>query len=245
MTKKVLLNNVDHHDLRVIATHSAAFGDSINQALIFPSEFDDIHREYPILFRKDTNGEFQSVALLGLDRDENLFLDGAGWHARYIPAAQQRGPFSIGLSEGRSADQSAPEPMIHVDLDHARISRSEGEPLFLTHGGNAPYLEHIAHVLRIIYAGLEISGPMFAAFEEAALIEPVQLEIKISDTEQYNVANYHTIATDRLAALDGASLARLNSAGFLRLAFLAASSLGNMSRLMEIKNQRRGVVGSG
>ena len=241
MTRKVLLNNIDHHDLRVIVRHSAEFGDSVNQALIFPSEFEDIQREYPILFRKDANGELQSVALLGLDRDENLFLDGSGWHARYIPAAQERGPFSIGLSERRGVDQSPPEPMIHVDLDHPRISRSEGEPLFLTHGGNAPVLEHFARVLRIIYAGLEISGPMFAAFEEAGLIEPVQLEIKLSETEQYNVSDYYTVAADRLAALDGAALERLNSGGFLRLAFLAASSLGNVSRLIEIKNQRRGI----
>lgn len=241
MTRRVLLNNVDHHDLRFIVRHSAEFGDSVNQTLIFPNEFEDAQREYPILFHKDTNGEFQSVALLGLDRDENLFLDGAGWHARYIPAAQQRGPFSIGFSARGGPDQPPPEPMIHVDLDHPRISRSEGEPLFLTHGGNAPALEHVARMLRTIYTGLEIGGPMFAAFAEAGLIEPVQLEIKLSDTEQYNVSDYYTVATDRLAALDGAALERLNRGGFLRLAYLAASSLGNVNRLIEIKNQRRGI----
>lgn len=239
MTNRVLLNNVDHHDLRVIAGHSAEFGDSVNQVLIFPTEFEDIQREYPILFRKDANGEFQSVALLGLDRDENLFLDKIGWQGRYVPAAQQRGPFSIGLAAQQWADEPRAEPMIHVDLDHPRISREKGEPLFLQHGGNAPYLEHVARTLRVIYAGLEISKPMFAAFEQAGLIEPVRLEIKISDTEQYDVSSYCTVGEDRLAGLDGATLEHLNKAGFLRLAFSVASSLHNVNRLIELKNRRR------
>ena len=67
--RQVLLNNIDHQDLRVIVRHGGEFGDSINQTLIFPTEFEEIQREYPIVFRKDAEGEFQSVALLGLDKD--------------------------------------------------------------------------------------------------------------------------------------------------------------------------------
>ena len=97
MTNRVLLNNVEHRDLRVVTRHSVDFGDAINQVLVFPTEFEDLQREYPILFRRDAEGNIQAVALLGLDRDENLFLDGEGWHARYVPAVQRCGPFSIGL----------------------------------------------------------------------------------------------------------------------------------------------------
>jgi hypothetical protein len=81
MTNTVLLDNVTHKDLRVRAGYSAAFGDNINLALVFPTEFVFVQREYPILFRRDAKGEFQAVALLGLDKSENLFLDGSGWNA--------------------------------------------------------------------------------------------------------------------------------------------------------------------
>ncbi|RJF90832.1 SapC family protein [Sphingomonas cavernae] len=239
MTNIVLLNNVDHHGLRVVTRHAAQFGDSVNQMLIFPTEYDEVQREYPILFRKDANGEFQSVALLGLERDENLFLGEHGWEGRYVPAVQQRGPFSIALPAGDDAGRA--EPMIHVDLDDPRISDKSGEPLFLPHGGNAPQLERVAAALRTIYSGLEVSKPMFAAFEEAGLIEPVLLEIKLSDAEQYNVSNYYTIGEDRLAALDAAWLDRLHRGGFLRSAFSVVSSLRNVSRLIDIKNRKRGI----
>ena len=91
MTKRVLLNNVDHAELRVVTRRGAEFGDGVNQALVFPTEFDALQREYPILFRRDANGEMQALALLGLDRDENLFLADGRWNARYVPAALERG----------------------------------------------------------------------------------------------------------------------------------------------------------
>jgi hypothetical protein len=240
MTKPVLLNNIDHASLRVITGHSVAFGDNINQALIFPTEFAEIQREYPIFFRKDPNGAFQSVALLGLDKDENLFLDEQGWRARYVPAVQERGPFLIGFQEQAGDGEMRREPMIHVDLDHPRISESEGEPVFLPQGGNSPYLERIARVLRILHQGVALSAPMFAAFEAVGLIEPVEVEIKLNDREGYRLPGHYTIGEDRLAELDGARLEQLNKAGFLHAAFSVVSSLGNVARLIDLKSRRRG-----
>ena len=239
MTNAVLLNNVDHADLRVVTRHAAEFGDSINQVLIFPTEYEEVQREYPILFRKDPNGAFQSVALLGLDRDENLFLDAEGWQARYVPAVQRRGPFMIGFQEREEGGEVRREPMIHVDLDHPRISATEGEPVFLPQGGNSLYLEHVAALLRLIHQGLEVSGPMFAAFEALDLIRPVAVEVQLDDAEQYVLPDFLTIDEARLAALDGAALNGLHREGFLRAAFMAAASLGNVSRLIDLKNRRR------
>jgi SapC len=242
MTNPALLNNVDHHDLRVVTRHAAAFGDNVNQVLIFPTEYPEIQREYPILLCRDANGAFQSVALLGLDKDENLFLDEHGWHARYVPALQERGPFLIGLQRQEGEGDNRREPMINIDLDHPRISRNgEGEPVFLPHGGNSPYLERIAGVLRVIHHGVGVSKAMFAAFDEMGLIEPMAVQIKLSDTEQYNLADYYGIAADKLAALDGARLEQLNKAGFLPAAFFIISSLSNVNRLIDIKNRRRAI----
>jgi len=239
MTNTVLLDNVSHQNLKVITQHSAKFADNINQVLIFPTEFEEVQREYPIFFSKDSNGDFQSVALLGLDKDENLFLGDDGWQARYIPAVLERGPFLIGFQEKDVDGEVHREPMIHVDLHHPRISDGEGQPLFLPHGGNTPYLEHVGRILQTIHQGLEVNKPMFAAFEELELIAPVEVEIKLSDVEQYNLPNYATINAEKLAGLDGASLERLNKAGFLRAAFWVMSSLGNVNRLIEIKNKKR------
>jgi hypothetical protein len=239
MTNRVLLNNIDHLDLRVVPRHGPEFGDAVNQTLIVPTEFEEAQRDYPILFKEDAEGQIQAVALLGLDRDENLFLGTGGWQARYIPALHQRGPFSIALKEQEIDGERVVEPMIHIDLDDPRVSSGEGYPLFRPQGGNAPYLEHIARVLRAIHEGLRIGSDMYDAFQQAGLIEPANIEIQLSDTEQYNLPNHFAITAEGLARLNESALWSLHRAGFLRSAFLIASSLGNVARLIELKNQRR------
>lgn len=239
MPRHEMLNNVAHKDLRVITRPGAQYGDAVGTVMTFPTEYGDIQREYPIFFRKDPqSGEYLSVALLGFTKDENLFLEGDRWDATYVPAILARGPFLIGFQERNEGGDPRREPVIHVDLDHPRVSQTEGERVFLDLGGNSPYLERMASVLKGINQGLDVSKAMFAAFTAADLIEPMNLEIKFAE-EQYNLVGLHTINREKLANLDAESLHRLNRAGFLQGAYLVMNSLGNVQRLVERKQRRR------
>jgi hypothetical protein len=239
MARYALLNNVEHKDLRVILRYSPEFGNNVATVLTFPTEFADVQREYPIFFRKDpTSGEFHSVALLGFQEGENLFLEDGRWKANYLPGIVARGPFLIGFQEQQVDGTLRKEPVIHVDLDDPRVSRTEGHPVFLPRGGNSAYLEQVANVLRGIHEGLEISKAMFAAYVELDLIEPVKLEVNVSDTEKYGLEGLHTINREKLRALDSESLFRLHRAGFLQGAFLVMASLGNVKTLMAVKQRK-------
>ncbi len=240
MTKHAILNNIAHKDLRVITRYGADFGDSVGTVPTYPTEYGDVQREYPIFFRKDpSTGEYQSIALLGFEKNENLFLEEGRWNASYVPGIVARGPFLIGFQEQQIEGELRKEPVIHVDLDHPRISQTEGQPVFLPQGGNSPYLDHVAAVLRGIRDGLEISKAMFAAFAELDLIEPVKVEIKLSAEEGYSLVGLHTINREKLAALDGASLEKLNKSGFLQGAFLVIASMNNVKKLMGMKQRKR------
>lgn len=223
----VLLNNVDHRDLRIAIGHHARFGDAINQTRVFPAEFEELQREYAILLRRDERDALYATVLLGLDADENLFLKEDRWDARYVPATVARGPFSIGVA----ADG---EPMVHVDPDHPRVG-SEGEPVFREHGGNAPLLDHVSAMLQRIYIGVQTEGAMFDAFDAAGLLAPATLQLNLDEGRRYNVPDRITIDADRLAALDGETLARLHREDFLRPAMWIASSLGNLPHLIDRK----------
>ncbi|GGC98201.1 SapC family protein [Aquisalinus flavus] len=238
MPNTALLNNIDHKDLKVITRYGAEYGDSVNIAPVFPTEFVEIQRDYPILFRKDAEDQWQAIALLGLDRNENLFLrENGSWDARHVPLIHQRGPFMIGYSKAPSGEPS--EPMIHVDLDSRRVSKTEGQPVFLVHGGNSPYLERVSTMLQAIDRGIGYLPQMFAAFEEAGLIEPINIEVRLDRETAYTIPDFHTIDEDKLTSLDAQALEKLHRSGALRLAYMVLSSLPNINRLIEMKNALR------
>lgn len=240
MGQQVMLNNIAHKDLRVITRYSAEFGDNVATAMIVPTEYAHVQREYPIFFRKDpATNEYMSVVLLGLQKDENLYLDEKGWNADYVPAVIARGPFYIGYQFRNAKGKLENNAVIHVDLEHPRVSKTEGEALFKPDGGNTRYLDGIADMLNGINQGLEITKPMFEAFQAAELIEPVQLEVKVNSEEQYNLTGLHTISREKLSKLDADTLFKLHRAGYLQGAFLVLSSLNNVQRLIDIKNNRR------
>ena len=236
MPRHELLNNVDHKDLRVVLRYGAEYGDNVATVPTFPTEFADVQREYPIFFRKDpASGDFQAIALLGFEKGENLFVSGGRWHAYYLPGMVARGPFMIGVRQRQAEGDSPPDRMIHVDLDNPRVSRTEGEPVFLREGGNTPFLEHVAIVLRGIHEGMEAGKAMFAAFTALDLIEPVKLEVKVTAERTYNLAGLHTISHEKLRSLDKDALYQLHQSGFLQGAFLVATSVGNVRKLIAMK----------
>jgi hypothetical protein len=238
MTKLVVLNNVQHKDLKVVTRYAPEFGDAVNCVLTYPTEYGDVQREYPIAFRKDEAGEYQSIAILGFAKGENLFFDGQAWNASYIPAIVARGPFLIGFQEREINGKPAKEPVMHINLDDPRVSEKEGQALFLRHGGNTPYLERMARMLNIVHDGMIFSKAMFSAFEAYELIEPVNIEIELRRDDQLSLTGLHTINEDKLAQLGGDALEKLNKAGFLQAAFLVVASLNNMKKLIEMKRRR-------
>lgn len=237
----VQINNVDHAALRVSPRAGTEFGDAANQAAVFPAEFEELQREFPLVFRRREAG-LQAYALLGLDRDENLFLSGDRWTSRYVPASHRRGPFSIGMVRA-TADGAPGDPMVHIDMDDPRVGDDGGLPLFLEHGGNAPYLDHISGVLRLLLEGMENGPAALAALDEAGLLAPVTLTIDVSEDRRYTVPDVLVVDIEALAGLAGEPLERLHRSGVLRLAILAAASIGNIQQLIARKGVLLGATG--
>lgn len=236
MTNSVLLNNIDHADLRVSPARGERAGDGVNHAVLVPTEFLEAQRDFPILLKKDGGGEHQAVALLGFEKGENLFLEGDRWVSRYIPAALARGPFMIGLERGAGEDGA--EPMINIDLDHPAVGAKDGAPLFLKHGGNAPYLEHVAGILRRLHDGLGLRKPLFDTLERFDLIEPIDIQGELGPTMNFSIPGFSAVSIDRLNGLGGDALHALNQSGHLYAAYLMVASLNNIGRLIEMKAKK-------
>jgi hypothetical protein len=230
MANSVLLNNVDHQDLRVITRRAAELGDGQMYALTFPDEFRSIQAHYPIVFRKSSEGiGFEPIALLGLQAGQNLFLREGRWDAAYLPLALERQPFLIG--------RSGQELLVHIDLDSPRLSRSEGEALFLPHGGSSDYLQRLNSVLLALHQGLEATPAFIQALQAHELLESFVLDVELNDGSQNRLAGFYTINEERLAGLPGSALQALARAGHLQAIYMAVASLSQLRALIDRQNQ--------
>lgn len=233
MNRIVPLDIDEHFGLQVITKHSAQFGDNINNVILSPSEILEAQKHYPILFSKNPNGDLQTIALLGLEKDENLFLETNGWNANYIPAICNRGPFLIN-SETSTFNNDL---NILINLDSPRLSKTEGESIFLEHGGNSKYLETIIKNLKILQNYEHDNQEMINTFLECNLIAPLDIEIEFKDGVILSLPDFFYISSQGIKELSPIQLDFLNKKSYLEKAIFIASSISNLNRLIELKNR--------
>jgi hypothetical protein len=238
MTQHVLLDNVAHKNLRIQHTYAPGHGFDSNLARAFPVELGILQAEYPLFFIKNTEtGHFESIALLGFEEGENLYLGGDRWLARAQPLSVQRQPFLIGFQERQNDGATERVPVITVDLDDPSISQEEGDPVFLPHGGEAPLLERMNAVLATIHEGHQAAQTFSRVLVGLDLLEPLRLDIQFDNGRRHSVEGLFRINEDRLAKLDGGSLQTLHEGGHLQQVYMMLASLPNLEALIRRKNQ--------
>lgn len=242
MAKNVLLNSIEHQNLKVITERSAKYGDDLWYSLTFPTEFRSAQAYYPIFFNKDAEtGQFYAVAVFGFQDKENLFLTGKGWDAGYIPLTVARQPFLIGKQRVVEDGEEKEQRVLHIDLEHPRVNQEQGESLFLEFGGNSPYLDNVADMLEVIHHGLVDSKHFMAILVEHELLEPFTLDATLNDGSKRQLVGFYTINEDKLNALNSETLASLHTKGYLQAIYMAMASQSNIRDLLNRKNQQLGI----
>ncbi len=230
MTRPALLDNVTHRQLRIRTERSAALGDARQFALALPAEFRQLQAHFPIVFQHVEGGAgFQPIVLLGLEEGQNLFLTDAGWDAPVVPMALQRDPFLI----GRSGD----DLKLHIDLDSPRIVKPEegevGTAVFMPHGGHSEYLDHVVSLLEHLHAHAQHLPDFIDALTRHQLLEPFVFDIETADGTQSRLSGLYTIHEERLAALPGPALEKLQRDGHLLPIYMQLASMMHLHDLVE------------
>ncbi len=236
MAKHELLNNIAHKDLKIITDKSAYFGNNQTYALVYPFEFKHVQADYPIFFIKDKQtAQFNAIALLGFEQNENLFLTQEGWQASYIPLMVEREPFLIGFQQN---DKGEKEPVIHIDMDSPRVNNETGIEIFLEHGGNSEYINRISTILKTIHDSKATTDLFMSRVQELELLEPLNLDIQLNDGSNNRLSGFYTINEDKLAQLTGEQLAELNKSGLLHVIYMVIASHANLTGLIQKKDKK-------
>lgn len=230
------LNVEQHKNLGYTEKYGSEYGNQVGAVMILPNEFAKAQREYPILFRKDSEtGRFFPVVLLGLEEKENLFLnENSTWSTRYIPHAMNQGPFIIGPQQQEAEQQL----IVYVDINDSRVQQNTVPALFNPDGTSSTTLDEIRDVLLARHEGSRWLEPMIEAFLKYNLLERVIIEIDLANGANINFDAGYTVHIEKLMALENEAVVALHKAGFLSLAYNVADSVNNIQALIDIKNAK-------
>ncbi|MDT8439002.1 MAG: SapC family protein [Wenzhouxiangellaceae bacterium] len=239
MARHEMLDNVSHRDLRIQREYRPGCGFDFNIIRAFPGELGALQNEYPLFLMKNTESDhFEPVAVLGFNEGENLYLADGRWDAMALPLAIERQPLLIGYQQQTVDGAPTQVPVVHIDLDHPSVNREVGQPLFLPHGGESEWLQHMTAVLKSIFEGHDDIPRLSQTLIGLELVQSITLDIEFVDGSKQSLEGLYVIDEERLATLPGSALETLNRAGDLRSIFMLLASLPNFTRLIEHKNAR-------
>ena len=230
----VALHNQLHQSVTVDTSKIEIQGAQEHMVPVVLSEFLKLVVSYPIVFTKSSDtGKFLAVALLGFDKNENLFWQKQQWQSIYIPLNISRQPFFVGTEAGQTIIcLDTQSPCITHDVNH--------EPLFDKQGNDSVYLQQVKSQLAQLLDGEAKTADFIRTLRELNFIVPLTLDISFADQQDQRVQGLYSIDENRLAQLNAEQLVQLQTQHYLQPIYTMLASLGQIYALIQKKNERLG-----
>jgi hypothetical protein len=205
---------------------------TMNSFFVNAVEFADVCREYPIVFVRageaqgSAEPEIAPVAVFGLTKDENLFVEAGAWRADYIPAHLRVWPFAI-------APTGNDQYTVCIDEACTALNDTRGTPLFEADGQASQYLLDVQKYLETLEAELIRTRGFCARLQELDLLQDMRFDATLPDGNKLSVDGFLALDEKKLGALPDATVVALFKNGILGLIHAQQVSMGNMRRLVE------------
>ncbi len=233
--KIVPIEKSAHQQVKISSTQGHAHAANQNLTTVVAAEIGQAALNFPVVLTKDSrSGRFFCTALFGLAESENLIYNDHSWDTTYIPMSIKRVPFVIG--ESNQGDGSL-GPCI--DEESQYIS-NEGEALFDKDGNKTAYLKKAESYLATLYEH-EVSTQHFVnKITELKLIVPLTVQLTTVNRGQSSLSGLYTISEEKLRALPDENSLDLFRRGYLSPIYGMIISLGQVNRLVSLRNKRAG-----
>lgn len=224
--KQIVALNPDlHRNLRFDASQvNYGFVRNCTTVTIAATELAQATQEYPVVFVRGPDQQFQLVALLGVQDGQNLFVNVAGhWTGAYIPARVQHYPFVI------AEDSQAELSIVRVDESCAALNVVSGELLIDDQGTLQQRVHDELRFIQDYQTEIARTGIMLSQLAELDLIVP--LNQAASENEAVQLGDLYSIDSVKFKSISATALPELFNSGALRLAFMQMDSLANIRKL--------------
>ena len=226
----VPLSSVNHKNYYIDYSNKYEFAKKTNSTYIADIEFTKAAREYPIVFATEKENSIYPVVILGLDKDQNLFIDKNGnWLANYIPAYVRRYPFILAR-----AQKDADNYTICVDDQFSGFNTNKkGEKLFGRNGAQSDVLKKTIEFLGEYNNRTQATATFCKKLKELDLLEPMKLSVKTSEGRELSMVGFMGVNRGRLKSLPPERIIELFKTDQLELIYLHLASLANVEILMQ------------
>ena len=228
--KVVPLNKEVHGELYIEGIEGYTHTKETNSIYIAAIEFLQVSREYPIVFAKGADDLVFPVALLGLEKNQNLFVDNNGaWTANYIPAYVRRYPFILATAEDNKDNFAVCFDESFPGFNTAK----EGKALFNDKGEQNDILNQAVEFLKDYQTHVQLTTLFCENLSKLGVLEPMQANIERATGEKTSLGGFMGVNREKLKALKPAKLAELLKSDQMELIFAHLASLSNINALMK------------
>jgi hypothetical protein len=226
--KLVPLSKESHKGLKINPPQDLSFAKNTHLVALMAPEFPRAQSEMPVVFVEGENGDFKTVAMLGIKPGINLMINEHGkWTERYVPAILRRYPFA--LATGPNAQEFA----VCIDEESPAISADSGEALFDEAGEPTKLLESAKDYL-LELRKMELQTDAFCKLlQEHNLLAPLNMRVKEGE-EVKNITGVFAINAERFDKLSDEVFLEFRKRGYLPLIYAHLGSLSQIDKLMRL-----------
>ena len=236
--RPVALDPAMHRARRVVPLTDYSIAGELHAVPITATEFPHAALEFPIVFvatgARDAGGRaaMAPAALLGVRADENLYVDGGRWDARYVPAYIRRYPFLTAALPGAGSVN------VLVDEAWSGFGETAGEPLFDAGDAPAPALRRALDFLERYEHESERTRAFCERLGRLGVLKEMKADATLPNGESISVDGFHTVDEERLRAFPDDTVLELWRTGVLMLIQMHLVSLVNIRHLVNRKAAR-------
>ncbi|MBV1774229.1 SapC family protein [Burkholderiaceae bacterium DAT-1] len=224
------VNSESHSKLKLGPVTDFRFAAEVHAIPVIGSEFNDLAREFPIVFAQAGDNSYVPTVMVGLRPNQNLFIKADGsWDARYVPHFVRRYPFVTVEVENNDA-------LICIDEAAAdKLSAEDGFALYeAAEDGKFKPTEAMQQWASVLFR-MRDEGKQVAEWTkllaDANLFKQVSASADLPDGEKVSMDGMFVIDEEKLRQLPADKAHAWLSNGLLALVYAHLVSLANLQNL--------------
>lgn len=232
MANSVPITKKDHKKITVSNERNLAHVAKQHLVPVHVREFAKVATCYPIILIKDPQSEnYRTVAMLGLEADENLYYSKDLWNAIYVPQALSIYPFALGPDPKKEKTLTAT-----IDLDSEFVGKDKENALFDKKGEETEYYKGVQDMLNSLYENQVISNRFVKELVDNDLLVELSLDVNLSNGSKKNLVGIYGIDERKLQKLSDEKVLDFNKRGLFLPIHAMLTSVGQINRLAQLRN---------